>query len=135
MDKKWSSTDEKWSSTDKKGSLTDNKPKRVYRKKCKGGQPKCQNYVGDYKDVEDVGCCEACDKYIDENPYDPYWEHMDNDFEGSPEYEELKQNGLMEDNDAYEAAVERFQNNYEPWPVMRRRMAKAAADRLTRLRP
>ena len=31
------------------------KVKRVYRKKCRGGLPKCKNYVGDYKDVDGVG--------------------------------------------------------------------------------
>ena len=98
--------------------------KRGRPKKCRGGQPKCQNYVGDYKDVERVGCCKTCDKYIDDNPYDPYWEQMEQNFDGSPEYEELKKNGLLEDTNAYEAAFERFQENYEPWPVMRRRMSQ-----------
>lgn len=94
------------------------------RKKCRGGQPKCKNYVNDYKDVEGVGCCEECDKYIDENPYDPYWEQMSDNFSYSDEYKELEKNNLVEDTDAYEKAFEKFQTNYEPWPVMRRRMSK-----------
>jgi len=93
------------------------------RKRCIGGQPDCKNYVGDYKDIDDVGCCEQCDKYVDENPYDPYWEHMDNDFENSKEYEELEKNGQLEDAEAYEKAFEKYQANYESWPDMRRRMA------------
>jgi hypothetical protein len=99
------------------------KPKRVRRKKCEGGQPDCKNYVGDYKDVEGVGCCEECDKYVDENPYDPYWEQMEQLFEDSKEYEELEKNNLLEDYDAYEKAFEKYQETYEPWPIMRRRMA------------
>uniref|UniRef100_A0A6C0F4W3 Uncharacterized protein n=1 Tax=viral metagenome TaxID=1070528 RepID=A0A6C0F4W3_9ZZZZ len=93
-------------------------------KKCSGGQCECKNYVGNYKDVEGVGCCEQCDKYIDDNPYDPYWEHMEQDFEFSKECEELEQNGLLKDNEACEKAFEKYQETYEPWPVMRRRMAK-----------
>ena len=97
--------------------------KTVRRKRCRGGQPNCKNYIGDYKDVENVGCCEQCDKYIDENPYDPYWEHMDIDFESSDEYKELKEKNLLEDSDAYEKAFEKFRDRYEPWPIMRRKMA------------
>jgi hypothetical protein len=100
------------------------KIKRVYRKKCRGGLPKCKNYVGNYKDVDGVGCCEQCDKYIDENPYDPYWEQMEQDFHNSEECEELEKKGLLEDSDAYDEAFEKFQESYEPWPEMRRRMAK-----------
>lgn len=93
-------------------------------KKCTGGQPECKNYVGDYKDVEGVGCCEQCDKYIDDNPYDPYWEHMEQEFGESKEYKELTEKGLLEDTDAYEKAFEKYQETYESWPVMRRRMAQ-----------
>jgi hypothetical protein len=100
------------------------KPKRMYRKKCRGGQPNCKNYVGDYKDVESFGCCEECDKYIDNNPYDPYWEHMNNDFENSKQYEELEKNGLHHDPDAYQDAYERYVQYYESWPAMRRRLVK-----------
>jgi hypothetical protein len=100
------------------------KTKRVYRKKCRGGLPKCKKYVGDYKDVDGVGCCEECDKYVDENPYDPYWEQMEQDFENSREYEKLADNNLLDDTVAYEKAYEKFQESYEPWPEMRRRMAK-----------
>jgi hypothetical protein len=100
------------------------KPKTIRRKKCSGGLPKCKNYIGDYKDVDGVGCCESCDKYVDENPYDPYWEHMEEDFSNSKEYEELEKNNLAEDFDAYHSAFENFQETYESWPVMRRRMAK-----------
>ena len=57
------------------------KTKRIYRKKCIGGLDKCKNYIGNYKDVEGIGCCEQCDKYVDENPYDPYWEQMEQEFE------------------------------------------------------
>jgi hypothetical protein len=97
--------------------------KKNSRKKCQGGQPGCKNYVGEYKDIDDVGCCKQCDDYIDENPYDPYWEHMENEFEDSKEYEELEKAGLKDDYDAYEKAFEKYQANYEPWPTMRRRMA------------
>jgi hypothetical protein len=102
------------------------KVKNQRRKRCQGGLAACKNYVGDYKDVEGVGCCEQCDKYVDDNPYDPYWEHMDNGFGNSKEYEELEKNNLLEDNDAYEKAFEKYQENYEKWPDMRRRMAKKA---------
>jgi hypothetical protein len=105
------------------------KPKQTRRKKCRGGQDNCKNYVGDYKDVDGVGCCEACDKYVDENPYDPYWEHMDNEFEDSEEYAELKKKNLLEDNYAYEKAYMKYQANYESWPDMRRRMAAENAIR------
>lgn len=101
------------------------KPKRTYTKRvklCCGGMPQCKNIVGDYKDVEYVGCCEQCDKYVDENPYDPYWEHMEQKFGDSEEYAELEKGGLLEDYDAYEKAFNKYQKTYEPWPIMRRRM-------------
>jgi len=63
--------------------------------KCVGGLPKCTNYLNGYKDIEGVACCEECDKYIDENPYDPYWEIMDNEFSSSKEYKELKKKKLL----------------------------------------
>jgi len=94
------------------------------RKRCSGGLPLCKNYIGDYKDVEGIGCCEQCDIYVDENPYDPYWEQMEQEFSESVQYQELENNNLAEDTDAYEKAFEEFQANYESWPVMRRRMAK-----------
>jgi hypothetical protein len=97
--------------------------KSLNRKKCSGGLANCRNYVGDYKDVEGVGCCEQCDKYVDENPYDPYWENMEQDFGNTKEYEKLERRGLLEDYDAYQDAFERYQESYEPWPDMRRRMA------------
>ena len=100
------------------------KPKQTRRKRCRGGLSDCKNYVGEYKDVDGVGCCEQCDKYVDDNPYDPYWEHMEEDFGESKEYEELEKRGLVEDCDAYEKAFEKFQESYESWPVMRRRMAR-----------
>ena len=96
------------------------KPKKKTKKRCSGGQPKCRNFVGDYIDVEGVGCCKQCDDYIDDNPYDPYWEHMEQDFANSKECEELDK----EDYEAYEKAFEIYQANYESWPDMRRRMAK-----------
>ena len=99
------------------------KPIKPKKKRCVGGLPKCKNYVGDYDDVEGVGCCEKCDKYIDENPYDPYWEQMEQQFSYSSEFEELEKNNLLEDYDAHEKAFEKFQENYESWPDMRRRMA------------
>jgi hypothetical protein len=99
------------------------KQKRVYRKKCRGGLANCKNYVGDYKDVDGVGCCEQCDKYVDENPYDPYWEQMEQEFSSSPEYEKLEKNGFLA-TFAYDKAFEKFQASYEPWPIMRRRMAQ-----------
>jgi hypothetical protein len=77
-----------------------------------------------------VGCCEECDKYVDENPYDPYWEQMEQYFGDSPEYAELEKNNLVEDTDAYEKAFERFQTTYEDWPTMRRRMAKRQTSKL-----
>ena len=100
------------------------KQKRIYRKKCVGGLSNCKNYVGDYKDIEGVGCCEECDKYIDDNPYDPYWEHMEQDFSNSKDYEEAEKSGLLEHVGGYEKAFEKFQESYEKWPDMRRRMAK-----------
>ena len=103
--------------------MEESKPKRTRRKRCQGGQPKCKNYVDSYKDVEGVGCCEKCDKYIDENPYDPYWEQMEQAFEFSKEYEELVAKNLLEHHDAYEKAFEKYQESYESWPIMRRRMA------------
>lgn len=102
------------------------KPKRTYRKRmkrCCGGFPECKIYVGNYNDVEGVGYCESCDKYIDENPWDPYWEQMEQKFEDSEEYAELEKAGLLEDYDAYEKAFERYQEKYESWYDMRRRMA------------
>ena len=51
---------------------------------------------------------------------------MEQQFEHSKEYEELKQNNLLEDHDAYEKAFEQYQATYESWPVMRRRMAQRA---------
>jgi hypothetical protein len=101
------------------------KAKTVRRKRCQGGQPTCKNLVDiGYKDVDSAGCCAECDKYIDENPYDPYWEHMDNDFEFSEEHKYLEDNNLLDDYDAYEKAFEEYQEKYESWPDMRRRMAK-----------
>jgi len=99
------------------------KTKSSNQKKCSGGLANCRNYLGDYKDVEGVGCCKQCDKYVDENPYDPYWEHMEQDFGNSDECAELEKRGLLEDYDAYQDAFERYQESYEPWPDMRRRMA------------
>jgi hypothetical protein len=103
---------------------TNSKKVAIRGKKCSGGQAECKNYVGNYKDVEGVGCCEQCDKYIDENPYDPYWEHMEQEFEFSKEYEKLDQNCLLEDTEEYEKEYDKYQETYESWPVMRRRMAK-----------
>jgi len=105
---------------------TNPKPKTIRRKKCQGGLPNCKNFVGNYKDIDGVGCCEQCDKYIDDNPYDPYWEHMEQDFGESKECQELEENGLMDNHEAYEKAFEKFQESYESWPIMRRRMAKNA---------
>jgi hypothetical protein len=101
------------------------------RKRCSGGLDSCKNYVGSYKDVDDVGCCEQCDKYVDDNPYDPYWEQMEQAFMDSPEYEELEKSGLAED---YEKAFEKYQETYESWPVMRRRMAKESKLRKNKTR-
>jgi len=104
--------------------MTTVKPKQIRKKKCRGGLSDCKNYVGDYKDVDGVGCCEQCDKYVDDNPYDPYWEHMEQDFGESKEYKELEKRGLVEDYSEYEKMFEKFQESYESWPVMRRRMAR-----------
>jgi hypothetical protein len=49
---------------------------------------------------------------------------MQDAFGNTKEYEELKKAGLLEDNDVYEKAFEKFQETYEKWPDMRRRMAK-----------
>ena len=107
-----------------KFDMNQSKPKRIYRKKCCVGFDGCKIYRDDYKDVEGIGCCESCDKYIDENPWDPYWEHMEQEIGDSEEYAELEKAGLVEDYDAYEKAFEKYQANYEKWPDMRRRMAK-----------
>ena len=106
------------------------KPRKKLGPRCKGGQPGCKKFIKGYEDVEGVGCCEECDRYIDENPYDPYWEHMSNEFESSKEYKELKKKKLLEDNDEYEKAYEKYQENYEKWPDMRRRMAREDKKRL-----
>jgi hypothetical protein len=102
----------------------DKKVKQTRRKKCQGGLAKCKNYIGDYKDVDGVGCCQQCDNYVDDNPYDPYWEQMEESFSNTKEYEELEKKGLLEDCNIYEKAFEKFQETYESWPVMRRKMAK-----------
>jgi hypothetical protein len=104
----------------------ENPPKNVTirKKRCCGGLPNCKKYVGNYKDVEGVGCCQQCDKYIDDNPYDPYWEQMEDAFSSSKEYKELEESNLLENYEAYEKAFEKYQETYEPWPVMRRRMGK-----------
>jgi hypothetical protein len=52
------------------------------------------------------------------------WEQMSQDFENSEEYAELEGKNLLEDSDTYDAAYEKFQESYESWPVMRRRMAQ-----------
>ena len=49
---------------------------------------------------------------------------MSQDFENSEEYAELEGKNLLEDSDTYDAAYEKFQESYESWPVMRRRMAQ-----------
>jgi len=49
---------------------------------------------------------------------------MDQEFSSSLEYEELEKMGLLEDSNAYDKAFEKFQASYEPWPIMRRKMAK-----------
>ncbi len=100
------------------------KTKMTPRKTCQGGLKNCKNYIEDYKDVDGVGCCEQCDHYIDCNPYDPYWEQMEQQFWHSKEYKELEKNNLLENYDAYEDAYEKFVQYYESWPAMRRRMAK-----------
>lgn len=105
------------------------KAKSSNRKRCEGGLAKCKNYIGDYKDVEGVGCCEQCDRYVDENPYDPYWEQMEQNFGNSDEFVELEKRGLLEDDDAYQDAFERYQESYEPWPIMRRRMTAAVSQK------
>jgi hypothetical protein len=84
----------------------DNKQKRPYRRRCRGGLPNCKNYIGDYTDVDGVNCCKQCDDYVDQNPYDPYWEQMEESFSLSKGYEELEKNNLLEDSYAYEKAFE-----------------------------
>jgi hypothetical protein len=101
--------------------------KKNRRKRCRGGQPYCKNWANGYKDVDDVGCCEQCDKYIDDNPYDPYWEQMEDAFSNSELYKSVKKNGLE-----YEKAFEAFQESYEPWPLMRRRMALKEKEKKTK---
>jgi hypothetical protein len=91
---------------------------------CVGGQPDCKNYLNGYKDVESCCCCEECDKYIDENPYDPYWEQMANEFTSSKEYKNLKRRKLVDNEVEYEKAYQKYCDNYESWYDMRRRMAK-----------
>jgi hypothetical protein len=93
-------------------------------KNCVGGFPGCKSCIGDYMDVDGEGYCDSCDKYIDQNPWDAYWEHMHNDFGESKEYKELEKAGLVEDSDAYDKARGKYVKNYEKWPDMRRRMAK-----------
>lgn len=59
------------------------KPRKKLGPRCKGGQPGCKKFIKGYEDVEGVGCCEECDRYIDENPYDSqennyviFWERL-----------------------------------------------------------
>jgi hypothetical protein len=92
--------------------------------KCSSCYRNCNNYLNGYKDIDDCGCCKSCDDYIDDNPYDPYWEQIANEFSSSKEYKALKRKGKLDDSDAYEIAYEKYQANYESWPKMRRRMAK-----------
>lgn len=54
---------------------------------------------------------------------------MSNEFDSSKEFRELKKKKLLEDNDAYEKAYEKYQENYEKWPDMRRRMARERLDK------
>jgi hypothetical protein len=86
----------------------------------------CNNLLNGYKDIDDSGICDRCCRRVDETPYDPYWEHMANDFSSSPEYKQLKKQKLLKNEKAYEAAYEKYQENYESWYDMRRRMAGKA---------
>jgi hypothetical protein len=52
---------------------------------------------------------------------------MENEFSSSKEYKELVKAKLLENYEAYEKAFEKYQETYEPWPIMRRRMAKNAS--------
>ena len=92
--------------------------------KCSGCYRDCNNYLEGYKDIDDCGCCKSCDDYIDDNPYDHYWEQMANDFSSSKEYKALKRKGKLNVHVAYEDAYKTYQDNYESWPEMRRRMTK-----------
>ena len=92
--------------------------------KCSGCYRDCNNYLEGYKDIDDCGCCKSCDDYIDDNPYDSYWEQMANDFSSSKEYKALKRKGKLNVHVAYEDAYKTYQDNYESWPEMRRRMTK-----------
>ena len=80
--------------------------------------------------VDGAGYCDSCDKYVDRNPWDPYWEHMNNEFGESGEYKELENAGLVEHTDPYDKAYEIYQKNYEKWPDMRRRMVKEGKKQL-----
>ena len=49
---------------------------------------------------------------------------MANEFTSSKEYKELKKKKLVNSEDEYEKAYQKYQDNYESWYDMRRRMAK-----------
>jgi hypothetical protein len=110
----------------KKPKIDGKKKLKTRKKNCVGGFPWCKTYIGGFKDVDGAGYCGSCDKCVDRNPWDPYWEHMNNEFGESGEYKELEKAGLVEDTDAYDKAYEKYRKNYEKWPDMRRRMAKEA---------
>ncbi len=46
-------------------------------------------------DADGERYCDSCDKYLDQNPWDPYWEHMHTDFGESKEYKELEKAGAL----------------------------------------
>jgi hypothetical protein len=54
---------------------------------------------------------------------------MEDSFSLSKEYEELEKSNLLEDSYAYEKAFEYFQETYESWYDMRRRMSKERAEK------
>ena len=96
------------------------------RKRCQGGLPECKNLVSlNYKDIDGVGGCEECDKYVDDNPYDPYWDQIKEAFGNTKEYEELEKSGLLDDYDVYEKAFEKFQETYYTLKYLLRRLCFA----------
>ena len=77
----------------KKAKTNGKKKLNTGPKNCVGGFSGCKSCTGDYMDVDGERSCDSCDKYLDQNPWDPYWEHMHTDFGESKEYKELEKAG------------------------------------------
>jgi hypothetical protein len=79
----------------KKAKTNGKKKLNTGPKNCVGGFSGCKSCTGDYMDADGERYCDSCDKYLDQNPWDPYWEHMHTDFGESKEYKELEKAGAL----------------------------------------